>query len=539
MNSRKTGRGSRSFVSVALALAALASARTSFGQAANPRTIDAIAPGMPLVENFEEATPPALPPGWLAGNVQGQDPLWAIVAANAQTPPNSAGMSTGLLFHPFDEWLDSIPVEIATASAQLTFYHQYGFFIDPGAHPQDFPTAFGRLEISIGGGPFQNVTDAGGTFVEGGYPDGGSEWIGQNATPPGCCAHAVVNLPAAVAGNVIVLRWHVNGVVGPDGTGASWYVDTIQICDGFACDAVPQPVKRVVDSAGNGVWEPGETVTVDPYYLNGGAAPISITGSATTLTGPAGATYTINQAADDYGSIDAGAVGTCLSAPGCYSVSVDDPSPRPAAHWDAQLSESLSNGVAVVWTMHIGASFADVPSTNQFYASIENVFHNQVTAGCGSGNYCPGDSVTRAQMAVYLLKAEHGPAYAPPACAGVFPDVACPSQFADWIEQLFLEGITGGCGGGNYCPANPVTRAQMSAFLLKTEHGSQYVPPPCAGIFGDVACPSLFADWIERLAAESITAGCGGGDYCPANPNTRGQMAAFVVKTFGLMLYGP
>ncbi len=50
-----------------------------------------------------------------------------------------------------------------------------------------------------------------------------------------------------------------------------------------------------------------------------------------------------------------------------------------------------------------------------------------------------------------------------------------------------------------------------------------------------MACPSLFADWIEELSAEGITAGCGGGNYCPSTPNSRGQMAVFLVKTFQLM----
>ena len=39
------------------------------------------------------------------------------------------------------------------------------------------------------------------------------------------------------------------------------------------------------------------------------------------------------------------------------------------------------------------------------------------------------------------------------------------------------EGITGGCGGGDFCPQNPVRRDQMAVFLLKAEHGSSYVPP--------------------------------------------------------------
>jgi hypothetical protein len=122
----------------------------------------------------------------------------------------------------------------------------------------------------------------------------------------------------------------------------------------------------------------------------------------------------------------------------------------------------------------------------------------------------------------------------PPPCQGDFADVPCPSIFADWIEALADEGITGGCGGGNFCPGNPVRRDQMAPFLLKAQHGSSYVPPGCTGVFADVACPSLFADWIEQLAAEQITGGCGGGNYCPLTNANRGQMAVFVVKTFGL-----
>ncbi len=77
----------------------------------------------------------------------------------------------------------------------------------------------------------------------------------------------------------------------------------------------------------------------------------------------------------------------------------------------------------------------------------------------------------------------------------------------------------------------------MAVFLLKTAEGSGYVPPPCSGVFGDVACPGYWAaDWIEELANRGITAGCGGGNYCPNAPNTRGQMAVFLVKTFGLPL---
>ena len=155
--------------------------------------------------------------------------------------------------------------------------------------------------------------------------------------------------------------------------------------------------------------------------------------------------------------------------------------------------------------------FPDVDCPALFADWIEELAAEGITAGCGAGNYCPLAPVTRAQMAVFLLKTEHGTSFTPPACVGVFPDVPCSDNFAAWIEALAGEGITAGCGGGNFCPANPVTRAQMAAFLLKIEHGAAYVPPACVPLFADVLCPSLFADWIEELYTEGITAGCAGG----------------------------
>ena len=180
------------------------------------------------------------------------------------------------------------------------------------------------------------------------------------------------------------------------------------------------------------------------------------------------------------------------------------------------------------------ADFLDVPGSQPFYAFVTTLVSNGITAGVGGGNYGVDAPTLRQQMAVFLLKAEHGLCYAPPPCSGVFGDVPCSSNFAPWIEAMAAEGITTGCGGGNYCPTNAVRRDQMAVFLLKTEHGSAYAPPPCSGVFGDVPCPSPFANWIEQLAAENVTGGCGGGNYCPGNNNTRGQMAVFITKTFGL-----
>ena len=179
--------------------------------------------------------------------------------------------------------------------------------------------------------------------------------------------------------------------------------------------------------------------------------------------------------------------------------------------------------------------FADVYPSNPFYEFIQTVGRDGITSGCGNGNYCPEDGVTRAQMAVFLLKSKHGSAYVPPPATGsVYSDVSRNAFAAAWIEELASEGITAGCGGGKYCPNMIVSRAQMAVFLLRAEHGADYVPPPPTGVFSDLDLDDPFTPWIEELAAEGVTAGCGGGKYCPNDPNLRDQMAVFLVRTFAL-----
>jgi hypothetical protein len=271
------------------------------------------------------------------------------------------------------------------------------------------------------------------------------------------------------------------------------------------------------------------TLAVGPVPTVTAIAPASgpaAGGTSVTLTGTdftSGASVTIGGVAatgvDVTGATSADAVTPALSAGTLNDVVL--------TNLDAQ-SGTLAAGFF--------ADFTDVPQADIFHSYVEKLIRNGVTAGCGGGAYCRDASVRRDQMAVFLLKSKYGAAHVPPACAGVFADVACPGTFADWIEELAALGVTGGCGNGNYCPSSPVTRAQMSAFLLKTDFGAAYAPPACTGtVFDDVPCQGgIFDPWIEDLAGRGITGGCGNGNYCPASPNTRGQMAVFLVKTFSL-----
>jgi hypothetical protein len=218
-----------------------------------------------------------------------------------------------------------------------------------------------------------------------------------------------------------------------------------------------------------------------------------------------------------------------------------------------------STGCSVKSTETVQVNFGDEGSGDFYYGDVCTIGRLSITAGCGGGNYCPTiPPLTRAQMAVLILKAEHVANYVPPGCTGLFSDVACPSQYAAWIEQLYNEGITAGCGASTFCPNDPITRAQMAVFMVKVVHGTCppgqnpancYQAPAASGAkFTDVPAGAFAAAEIEQLLADGHVAkgACSGAGevagmkYCPGTPTpptesvTRAQMARFIKLTFGL-----
>jgi hypothetical protein len=299
--------------------------------------------------------------------------------------------------------------------------------------------------------------------------------------------------------------------------------------------AVPQAL--VVDSGGNGVLEPGETATVAPAWRRSGGG--SLAGTAAGFTGPAtpGLTYGIADSAASYGVLPPATTVGCDTIPNCYAMTLSSPPGRPVPHWDAKFQEQLSTGVIKTWTLHVGDSFTDVPRASPFYPFIETIFHRGVTGGCSAAGYCPGSPTTREQMAAFIIRARGE--FAPPQPATQrFPDVPPTSPFYRFVERMAVLGITFGCGGGNYCPGAPISREQMAAFIIRAL--GEFAPPqPATQRFLDVPSTNPFYRFIDRMAVLGITGGCGGGNYCPADPVTREQMSVFLSVAFGLTLYGP
>lgn len=153
----------------------------------------------------------------------------------------------------------------------------------------------------------------------------------------------------------------------------------------------------------------------------------------------------------------------------------------------------------------------------------------EITRGCNppaNDRFCPTQSVTRQQMASFLVRALN----LPPGGDGRFVDTA-GSIHADDIDALASAEITLGCNppaNDRFCPTQPVTREQMASFLTRALELS----PPDSSEFVDISS-SVHREDIAALAAAGVTHGCNPPDntrFCPRDPVTRQQMASFLVR---------
>lgn len=117
-----------------------------------------------------------------------------------------------------------------------------------------------------------------------------------------------------------------------------------------------------------------------------------------------------------------------------------------------------------------------------------------------------------------------------------FADVSPGPWYYKWVETLACHGYVAGCGGGNYCPNIPVSRAEMAVFIERAINGTGFVPTlPTVGSFIDVdyTTPVWYAEWVEALYQDGMTAGCAGTipgvdlRYCPLINHIRAESAVF------------
>jgi len=190
-------------------------------------------------------------------------------------------------------------------------------------------------------------------------------------------------------------------------------------------------------------------------------------------------------------------------------------------------------GIAVAFGLPPGGTFVD-DDGNLHEGNIEAIAADGVTSGCNppaNDRYCPATTVTRGQMAAFLVRAVDLPA-----TATDFYHDDDASVFENDINRLAAAEITKGCNppaNDHFCPDSKVTRGQMAAFLVRA---FAYTDDGGGDLFIDDN-GSVFERDIDKLRTAGVTAGCNpptNDRYCPADSVRRDQMASFLARALDL-----
>jgi hypothetical protein len=188
--------------------------------------------------------------------------------------------------------------------------------------------------------------------------------------------------------------------------------------------------------------------------------------------------------------------------------------------WDEALEARVLQGPPGVLIEFTGAKDGQLVTTTRNGTQVRAILGN---IGFGYQPVLGGNASVRVSPYISAVTS-------PPA----FLDII-GNTFENDIEWLSREGITKGCNPPDnnlFCPDDDVTRGQMAAFLTRFLS----LPPSTTNHFGDDD-GSTFENDINRLASAGITKGCNppeNDQYCPDDPVSREQMAAFIVRALGL-----
>lgn len=290
--------------------------------------------------------------------------------------------------------------------------------------------------------------------------------------------------------------------------------------DGLADIGVVAEVSSVVDVF---LGAPGSTVqniafpALPAQVL--GSAPFTISASASS-----GLPITFSTADSTICTVDGSTV--ALIAAGTCSITATQPG-----------NATFIPAAPVTVSFTIRAPLTDLSGDNAtFIAAIDAILSKGITSGCTTSGYCPSQNLTRGEMAVFIIRSIYGSnnfTYNP---TPWFTDTV-DTPFFKYIQKMKELGITSGCGGQTYCPNDNVTRAEMAVFIIRARYGANYnfdysPSPYFTDAVSTPADPSYtaFFRYIQRLRQDNITAGCTATTFCPNDIVTRDQVAVFLSR---------
>lgn len=171
-------------------------------------------------------------------------------------------------------------------------------------------------------------------------------------------------------------------------------------------------------------------------------------------------------------------------------------------------------------------SFHDVSLTNWAVNYVEAIYSAVITRGCGDGNYCPTDNVTRGQMAAFIMRSLYGENFSY-TTTPYFSDVPPDHTFFKYVQKMKDTGITK--VSGTYMVDDVVTREQIAAFIIRAKYGESFAYT-LTPYFSDIPSSDIFFPYIQKMKDRGITAVT--GTYMPKGNVTRDQMAAFLGRAF-------
>ena len=167
--------------------------------------------------------------------------------------------------------------------------------------------------------------------------------------------------------------------------------------------------------------------------------------------------------------------------------------------------------------------FVDVATGSYYEDAVDWAVENGITQGTDDTHFSPDGICTRAQAVTFLWRAAGSPK--PETRTMPFTDVPAGSYYYDAVLWAVENGITKGTSDTTFSPNMTCTRAQIVAFLWRSEKS------PAAGTanpFADVKSTAYYADAVLWAVKENITKGTTSTTFSPNADCTRAQIVTFL-----------
>ena len=169
--------------------------------------------------------------------------------------------------------------------------------------------------------------------------------------------------------------------------------------------------------------------------------------------------------------------------------------------------------------------FVDVATGSYYEEAVDWAVENGITKGTTATTFSPNATCTRAQAVTFLWRAAGSPE--PETRAMPFTDIPVGSYYYDAVLWAVENGITKGTSDTTFTPNMTCTRAQIVAFLWRSEKS------PAAGTanpFADVKSTAYYADAVLWAVKENITKGTTNTTFSPDADCTRAQIVTFLYR---------